>query len=324
MFFDMHADIWTNTLWEYEKGNKNIIRRKFRHKFEKGNMTGGIFVIWLDDYENSESRFIKALRIMSEELYYTKDFIHIVKNNEDFNTAKRNNKLAIILGIEGLSGIGKNLDYIYLLEQLGVRHIGLTWNESNAIATGQNGNPDRGLSELGIDALKIIEDLDILLDLSHANDKTFWDVAKYAKKPFFASHSNSRTLCPSMRNLTDDQLMCLKERNGMVGLNSYHNFVSHTNNKKTLDMFIQHLEYIAEKIGLDKVGFGFDFADYYSKEEEIVKDLKGLTDASDLNNIVSILKNRGYSNHEIDMITHRNFISFFNRVRNNKYQEEKR
>ena len=95
MFFDMHADIWTNTLWEYEKGNKNIIRKKFRHKFEKGNMTGGIFVIWLDDYENPETRFIKALRIMAEELHYTKDFIHIVKNNEDFNTAKKNNKLAI-------------------------------------------------------------------------------------------------------------------------------------------------------------------------------------------------------------------------------------
>lgn len=318
MFFDMHADIWTNTLWEYEKGNKNIIRRKFRHKFEKGNMTGGIFVIWLDDYENPETRFIKALRIMSEELHYTEDFIHIVKNNEDFNTAKKNNKLAIILGIEGLSGIGRNLDYIYLLEQLGIRHIGLTWNESNAIATGQNGNPGRGLSELGIDALKIIEDLGILLDLSHVNDKTFWDVAKYAKKPFFASHSNSRILCPSMRNLTDDQLMCIKERSGMVGLNSYHNFVSHMDNKKTLDMLIQHLEYIAEKIGLDKVGFGFDFADYYAREEETVRDLKDLADAGDLNNIVSILKKRGYSSHEIDMIAHKNFISFFNRVRNNK------
>lgn len=318
MFFDMHADIWTNTLWEYEKGHKDIIKRKFRDKFSKGNMMGGIFVIWLDDYEKPEPRFAKALRNMTEELYYTRNFIHVIKNKEDFNIAKKNNKIGVVLGIEGLAGIGKKLDYLYLLEKLGIRHIGLTWNEENAIATGQNGDKNRGLTQLGIDALKIMEDLGILIDLSHANDKTFYDVAKYAKKPFFASHSNSRTLCPSMRNLTDDQLLCIKERNGMVGVNSYHNFVSLNDKEKTLDMLIRHLEYIAEKIGLDKVGFGFDFADYYARETETVKDLKDLTDASDLNNVSVLLKKYGYSQHEIDMVTYKNFISFFERARNKK------
>ena len=236
----------------------------------------------------------------------------------DFNIAKNNNKLGVVLGVEGLAGIGDKLDYIYLLEQIGIRHIGLTWNESNLIATGQSGDINRGVTKLGVDAIKIIENLNILLDLSHANDKTFWDVEKYSKKPFFASHSNARSLCPSMRNLNDEQLLCIKDRNGMVGLNSYHGFVSQKDNDKTLDMLINHLEYVASKIGIDKVGFGFDFADYYAFEGETVRDLENLADVNDLNNISTILKKRGYSNNEIDMITHKNFISFFKRVRNDE------
>lgn len=318
MFFDMHADIWTNSFWEYEKGNKDIIRKKFKDKFEKGNMNGGIFVIWLDKFDDPSHRFSKMLKVMCEELHYNKDLIHIIKDVKDFEIAKQNNKLGVVLGIEGLAGIGKNLSYLYLLEQLGVRHIGLTWNETNELATGQSGDKDRGLTNLGIEAIKIIEDLGIILDLSHVNDKTFWDVAKYAKKPFLASHSNARVLCPSMRNLTDDQLLHIKEINGMIGLNSYHNFVSQNENEKNLDMLINHLEYIAEKIGIDKVGFGFDFADYYAEDGEYVRDLDNLKDATELNNVIKVLEKRGFSKEEINMVTHKNFISFFERVRNKK------
>ena len=223
-----------------------------------------------------------------------------------------------MLGIEGLPGIGDKLDYIYLLHQLGVRHIGMTWNETNAFATGQSGDKNRGLTPLGIDAVKIINELGILLDVSHANDKTFWDIAKYSKKPFFASHSNARSLCPSMRNLTDDQILCIGERGGMVGMNSYHNFVSQNESDKNLEMLLNHLEYVAEKIGLDKVGFGLDFAEYYTPEEEEVSGLSGLHDVTELRNVEKALKKRGYSQNEIEMVTYKNFIDFFGRVRNFK------
>ena len=105
---------------------------------------------------------------MSEELYHARDLVHVIKNPEDFEKAKSQNKFATLLGIEGLPGIEANLDYIYLLERMGIRHIGLTWNEQNAFATGQRGDKDRGLTDLGIKAVEIIENLGILLDLSHA------------------------------------------------------------------------------------------------------------------------------------------------------------
>jgi peptidase M19 renal dipeptidase len=321
----MHADVWTDNFWEYKKGNKDVIRNKYKEKFLKGGLSGGIFVIYLNanEVENPEEYFFEDLRAMTEELHYASDLIKIIKEPSDFKMMKKNldekdKKFGVVLGIEGLPGIGDKLDYLYLLYQLGVRHIGMTWNETNAFATGQSGDKNRGLTPLGIDAVKIINELGILLDVSHANDKTFWDIAKHSKKPFFASHSNARSLCPAMRNLTDDQILCIGEHGGMVGMNSYHNFVSQNESEKNLEMLLNHLEYVANKIGLDKVGFGLDFAEYYTPEGEEVSGLSGLHDVTELRNVEKALKNRGYSQNEIEMVTYKNFIDFFGRVRNFK------
>ena len=325
MFFDMHADVWTDNFWEYKKGNKDVIRNKYKERFLKGGLSGGIFVIYLNanEVENPEEYFFADLRAMTEELHYASDLIKIIKEPSDFKMMEKsldekNKKFGVVLGIEGLPGIGNKLDYLYLLYQLGVRHIGMTWNETNAFATGQSGDKNRGLTPLGIDAVKIINELGILLDVSHANDKTFWDIAKHSKKPFFASHSNARSLCPAMRNLTDDQILCIGERGGMVGMNSYHNFVSQNESEKNLEMLLNHLEYVANKIGLDKVGFGLDFAEYYTPEGEEVSGLSGLHDVTELRNVEKALKKRGYSQNEIEMVTYKNFIDFFGRVKNFK------
>ena len=325
MFFDMHADVWTDNFWEYKKGNKDVIRNKYKEKFLKGGLSGGIFVIYLNanEVKNPEEYFFADLRAMTEELHYASDLIKIIKEPSDFKMMEKsldekNKKFGVVLGIEGLPGIGNKLDYLYLLYQLGVRHIGMTWNETNAFATGQSGDKNRGLTPLGIDAVKIINELGILLDVSHANDKTFWDIVKHSKKPFFASHSNARSLCPAMRNLTDDQILCIGEHGGMVGMNSYHNFVSQNESEKNLEMLLNHLEYVANKIGLDKVGFGLDFAEYYTPEGEEVSGLSGLHDVTELRNVEKALKNRGYSQNEIEMVTYKNFIDFFGRVRNFK------
>ena len=325
MFFDMHADVCTDNFWEYKKGNKDVIRNKYKERFLKGGLSGGIFVIYLNanEVENPEEYFFADLRAMTEELHYARDLIKIIKEPSDFKMMEKSldekdKKFGVVLGIEGLPGIGDKLDYIYLLYQLGVRHIGMTWNETNAFATGQSGDKNRGLTPLGIDAVKIINELGILLDVSHANDKTFWDIVKHSKKPFFASHSNARSLCPAMRNLTDDQLLCIGERGGMVGMNSYHNFVSQNESEKNLEMLLNHLEYVANKIGLDKVGFGLDFAEYYTPKREEVSGLSGLYDVTELGNVEKALKKRGYSQNEIEMVTYKNFIDFFGRVRNFK------
>ena len=90
MFFDMHADLWTDNLWEYEKGKSDVIRRKYKERFIEGGVFGGIFVIYLNAFKDSkpEETFFRSLRAMSEELYHARDLVHVIKNPEDFEKAK--------------------------------------------------------------------------------------------------------------------------------------------------------------------------------------------------------------------------------------------
>ena len=101
----------------------------------------------------------------------------------------------------------------------------------------------------------------------------------------------------------------------MIGMNSYHGFVSKNEKEKNLDMLLNHMEYIAEKIGLDKVGFGFDFAEYYSTPEDEDEGLQGVHDVTEIGNVKKALEKRGYSKEEIENIAYKNFVSFFERVR---------
>src|SRR5699024_939095 len=134
------------------------------------------------------------------------DILQIMYKKDDFYSAIEKDKLAVLLGLEGLSGIGEDVDLIYSLYHLGFRLMSLTWNEQNHLATGAGGDINRGLTDLGKKAIKIINELGIILDVSHANDKSFWDIANTASKPFIASHSNSRAICNVPRNLTDEQI----------------------------------------------------------------------------------------------------------------------
>ena len=103
----------------------------------------------------------------------------------------------------------------------------------------------------------------------------------------------------------------------MVGMNSYHGFVSDKEDEKNLDTLLNHMEYVAEKIGIDKVGFGFDFAEYYNvpgvDEDE---GLKGVYDITEVKNVATVLKKRGYSDEDIEKVSYKNFIAFFERIRN--------
>ena len=138
MIFDAHCDIWTHVAKKRLEGEQNIIKNYHLDKFEKGNINGGIFVVWVDPpYDkNPKTRTKQILDKITEELKDCEDVIHIVKKSEDFDTAKKNNKLAVVIGMEGLQAIDDDIDAIEKLYEYGVRHASLTWNEENNLATG--------------------------------------------------------------------------------------------------------------------------------------------------------------------------------------------
>lgn len=321
MLFDIHGDIWTDVTAKREQGVKHVIRDYHLERFKAGNMAGGIFVVWADPpYDKTpKKRLFQSIKAMSMEINESNDILKVIYNTDDFYTAINENKLAVLLGLEGLSAIQDDIEELYMLYQLGFRHVSLTWNEQNKLATGVEGDPACGLTAKGKDAIRIIENLGIILDVSHLNDTSFWDVYHASQKPFIASHSNARALCNTTRNLTDDQIKAIGESGGLIGVNAFSEFIHKDPDKRTLDYLIKHMEHIINLIGVDKVAVGFDFFEYlnedaksFSKEEYL--GLTGLENISKSNNLSLKLKSLGYSNEDIDNILYKNFINYMGKI----------
>ncbi len=316
MIFDAHADIWTDVALKRAKGNKNIIKQYHLEKFKKGGINSGIFVIWVDPpYDtNPQKRTMEIIENMSVEIIENQDILKIVKNFDDLQKGLDEGKLSVLIGLEGLSSIGKNIDLINAFYMLGARHASLTWNEQNELATGVKGEPSRGLTNYGIDTVRRLESLGMIVDVSHANEKTFWDICEVASKPFIASHSNSRALCDVPRNLTDEQLKAIAKSGGVVGLNAFKDFVHHDINKQDIEHLANHVDHMVDIMGIDHVGFGFDFCDFlnmdtmssFASGEEV--GTVNFEDASKTQNMIKVFKDRGYSQEDIDKISHGNFF----------------
>lgn len=322
MLFDIHGDIWTDVTIKRELGRKNIIRNEHLNRFNEGGLIGGIFVIWADPpYDkNPKKRLIDSIKAMSCELWKSRDILKVIYDSDDFYEALNGNRLAVILGLEGLSSIEDDIDSIYTLYQLGFRHVSLTWNEQNSLATGVKGDENRGLTQNGKNIIKIINELGMILDVSHINEKSFWDIVNETEYPFIASHSNAKALCDVPRNLSDDQIKAIGEKKGLIGLNAFNEFISLEPDKKTVDYFINHIEHIVNLIGMDFVAFGFDFFDYLKSDTTESFTNGGFNETQGLENItkgkhlLKKLKDRGFSEADISKISYINFLNLMDRV----------
>jgi len=315
MIFDCHGDIWTDVTVQKSKGMENVIRNRHLDRLKKGNIIGGIFVLWIDPPHDKTpgKRLIEMIGATATEIMGNQDILRIILEKEDFNKALEEEKLAVVIGAEGLSGIGDNIDLINALYMFGLRHASLTWNEENLLATGARGNPERGLTVLGEKAVNLMEELGMIIDVSHSNDKTFWDIYDKTTKPFIASHSNCRALCDVKRNLSDEQLKAISDRGGLVGLNSFNEFVHLDKEKQDLKHLVNHLDHMVEIMGVDHVCFGFDFFDFLENDttDDFVEGdtigTLGFENAYETQNLIDEMMKRGYSKEDIEKISYKNF-----------------
>lgn len=315
MFFDGHSDIWSDVTTKILEGEYNVLKKHHLQRLRKGEIEGAIFVAWIEPpYTDNPSKRLMEIYSSVEKEMETCNEVSIVKNYSEIEKAKRENKFYIIYGMEGMSGLNGSIDSIDEAIEKGVRHMSLTWNEENQFATGVLGNPDRGLTVLGREAVKKIMDKNIILDTSHLNDKSFWDIVALTDGPIVASHSNARSLCNSKRNLSDDQLKAIRGLNGLVGMNSFNMFVSEDVEKQNIDAFLKHMVYVSDLIGVEHVGFGFDFFEFlpedstksYSLQETSITE--GLEDCSKVPNLVKKMKEVGFSDKEIEKIARDNWL----------------
>lgn len=315
MIFDGHSDIWTDVTIRTLKGESDIIRKYHLNKLIQGKISGSIFVIWIDPPYTEEpyKRSMQIVDSIKKEFEYCKESIVLAKSFDDVEKALMENKIYVFIGLEGLSSIGENLELIDFYHDFGARHASLTWNEENSLATGAKGNPNRGLTKIGKKAIRKINQNNMILDVSHLNEKSFFDVTFETDKPIIASHSNCRTLCDVPRNLTDEQLRKISGLNGLVGINSFNEFVHKDLEKQTIKMLVNHVAHAADVMGVDHVGIGMDYCDFLDEDSmngfssQQTSYTKGLEDASKTYNIIIELKKAGFSGDEIEKIAYKNF-----------------
>lgn len=322
MIFDGHGDIWTDvTERRVRFGERDVFRRRHLEKFRRGGVGGGIFVIWNDPPYDQDpvKRSAQVVDSIRAELEDANDILHPVLRFEDFERGSREGKINVVTGMEGMSQIGEDIDRIdWYYEEVGVRHAMLTWNEQNALATGWPQDPERGLTEAGKRAVDRIQRLGMVMDVSHLNDKSFWDVMDAAQAPVIASHSNARSVCGAMRNLTDEMIRELAGTGGVIGMNSLREFIDEDVSKQTVQRLADHAVHVAELVGTEHLALGYDFDDYL--EADALSSFSGHLDSpsgdgiaseAEAGNLLTELRGRGFTEEEIRQVACENFYRVF-------------
>lgn len=249
---------------------------------------------------------------LAKEMEKKGDF-SLIKSKADLKKLKnKSEEVGMILSLEGTVALERRPKILPILYELGIRNIGLTWSRKNLFAEGSSftdtKNKGEGLSKDGKDLITQMDDLGMVIDVSHLNVKGFTDVVKLTTNPFIASHSNVHKLCPISRNLTDDQLIDIANADGVVGINFYPKFLKKKDPESaTIADVIKHIKYIANLTSVDNVGLGSDF-------DGIPITPKGLENASKINEIAPLLDEEGFSKKEIEKIMGGNFERVFTKV----------
>lgn len=233
----------------------------------------------------------------------------VVRTADDMQACIHNGTVGAVLHFEGAEAIDPDFHALEVYYQAGLRSLGLVWSRPTLYAEGVPfrfpHSPDTGpgLTDAGRALVKACNQLGILIDLSHLNEKGFWDVARISDAPLVATHSNAHALCPLPRNLTDRQLDAIKESGGIVGVNFVVMLVRSdaANNADTpLADVVAHIHYLVERMGIDHVGFGSDFGAATVPAE--------LSDVSQFPVLIEALRQAGYDDDALNRLTHQNWL----------------
>ena len=310
-----------------------------------------VLIIWVSNKSNNFKYFEKA-NLMYDKLESLGSIESVVvpKNINDILDIYNKNQLLLPISIEGGEALENKIENLYHFIERGLLYFGPTWNHSlDWVSSAYDETHHKsslktfGLDEFGIKVLKTCEENNVVVDVSHIGEKSFWDIYKNSSKPFIASHSSVDRICPHYRNLKDDQLKAIKEKKGIVGINPYPFFIDPTFEKREknirkkfkknleeidnkfsdkyeqwlnkqhflqiklsniapdISVFIDHIDYVVNLIGIDYVGIGSDYDGLDCLP-------KGWKDCQDHIKISQKLDQRGYKTNDIEKIMGRNFI----------------
>ncbi|WP_159459710.1 dipeptidase [Scatolibacter rhodanostii] len=308
-YFDLHCD----TIVECAKQQKGLRANDLHIDIERGKTLEQYvqcFAVFIQDTIPEEEAFLffeqKAL-LLRQECKKNKKNIRLCHEAGDLAKARKSGKMGAVLTIENGSALSGNLENLDRMAKLGVKMITLTWNGDNKIGTGAATDTKKGITPFGILALKKMERLGIVADISHASDYLFEDVAALSQKPIVASHSNSRKVFQHRRNLTDEQFEVICRKKGLVGLNFYKEFLRSEADEADMEDILRHAEHFLSLGGEDVVAMGSDF-----DGADMPKGIKGIESVGELYNL---FLQKNYKESLVRKIFFENAESFF--IRNN-------
>ncbi|MDQ3019633.1 MAG: dipeptidase [Bacteroidota bacterium] len=316
LLVDTHNDfIWKVFDKGADLGKRNPNTQSDIPRFKEGGLDVQVFAVWIPMNQVKKSfNFVVSQidRLKNFETENPSD-LEFAKTYDDVIRITNEKKICGLIGIEGGTAFGNNLDNINTFFELGVRYVGLTWNNSNLISTSARDATERGkqggLTDFGIEVIKRMNETGMLIDVSHLSEEGFWDVIENTNSPIIASHSNCYSINPHYRNLTDEQIKAVAQNEGYIGINFYDKFLDKDGEKNgaTIEKVIEHIDYIKTLVGIDYIGIGSDFDGGITPAAE-------LYDASTYPLITKKLIEIGYSEEEIKKILGGNFLRVFKKV----------
>ena len=313
--FDLHYDLLT-----YIYMNRNSLKNVKKHfkKIFKDNTIGGIFNL-----------FYMSQKEMKDELGIKENEIDIIKNLEEVNRIIEKEKLIpkginYVYGIEGLDYL-KDIDEIQKLYNLGVRSVNIVWNNDNKFGGGAKRDRNRGLTKDGEELVKKLVDNGIAIDLSHANEKTFYNIVDLLDKlkeegkdvKVFASHSNVKSICNHARNLSDDQILRIKKLDGIIGIVSVKPFCIeekkfNNRRKRYENAYVENIRYLKELLnGIENISVASDDMTYYKTNRRYYNHFNVFKQEKMKSRLEKLLLNNGFTKEDIEKILYKNAMKFF-------------
>ena len=311
---DLHCD---TIMKLYENKNSQLFENNFQidlKRLQQNDFLLQTFAIFLDknQYPNRKETALHMYQRFIKELEKNSATISIIKSQSDYCENKANKQISALLTLEEggiLEGKIENLEEFF---QLGVRLITLTWNYPNEIGTPNIQYWDKkmqiladnqtGLTNFGFECIKRMDDLHMIIDLSHASDQVAKDVLASSAQGIVASHSNARKLTPHPRNLSDELIRKIADKNGLIGINFFDQFLKLNQPTDLPTAISEHLWYMYQLVGEDHLCFGSDF--------DGIPVHPDLNDVNSFPKIIQSLKQKGFSSRQIEKISYLNAENF--------------
>ncbi len=246
------------------------------------------------------NRALSLISFLCKEIEKNSDRITLVTSFTDIQRINSEGKIGAFISLEGADPLDGGLEILEIFKRVGVRAIGLTWNNNNQFAAGADEEDSRkGITNRGKELIRQLNEHKLLIDLAHISSTGFFEALEISEKPVIVSHANAYKLCPNKRNLNDSQLKSLRDKRGVIGLTFYPPFIKEKG--ATLDALMDHAVYIAGLIGVEHLGIGSDF----DGVDLILPELK---DVTSLPTLTAMFFRRGFSGTEIKKILGGNIL----------------